>query len=107
MPSAKKKAKSKPVLTVVPRTTMEEVIAQLEDVRAALAGDLPPVQRAKMVTELRSYLKLKADLEQKEALLEDKVANHPKVVEMRDKILGAISACPKCATAVLEVLGGG
>lgn len=93
-------------------TTLEEVERQLARVRARLAQDdaaadsdkMPPAVYAKLSTELRGWTKLRNEIESKAAITEDKIASHPKFIELRDAIVTALAPHPDALQAVVDAL---
>jgi hypothetical protein len=60
----------------------------------------------KLSIELRGWTKLKNEIESKAAISEDRIALHPKFIELRDSIITALAQYPDAAQAVVEALGG-
>lgn len=106
MRKPKKRARKPKPAPAATGSTLEEVIAQLAEIRAKLAEpDLPDPTRTRLITERRQYLTLKASLIRKDALLESNVCEHPRWLAVRDRIVDAISGCDHCSEAVGKALG--
>lgn len=115
MPKPKPKAKArKPAPAAsTPPSTADEVERQLARIRARLAADDAAADTAKMganvysklTTEYRGFLKLRNEIESKQAISEDKLASHPKFIALRDSIISALIPFPQAAQAVIDQLG--
>jgi hypothetical protein len=84
-------------------TTMAEVVAQLMRARhAASLPDISPNAAARLSSEIRALLRLRASLEAQEPITLDKLAHSPHFRELRDRVVGIVRECPTCLDQLIE-----
>lgn len=105
--------KRKPKATAAPAlSTLDEVELQLTRIRTRLAADeaaeptakMSPNVYAKLSTEHRGLLKLKADLQHKAAVTEDAISHLPAWLALRDGIVRVVAKCDHCAAEIEKLL---
>lgn len=105
-------AKRKPKAVTTTLSTLDEVELQLTRIRTRLAADeaaeplmkMSPNVYAKLSTEHRGLLKLKADLEHKQAVTEDAISHLPAWLALRDGIVKVVAGCEHCADEIANLL---
>jgi hypothetical protein len=87
---------------------MEQIDRIIGRLRAILSIATDPGEVSKLNGELLRALTKRAAFEAQEATIDDKVARHPRVLRLRDAIMGALRAHPDAlrdVVAALEELG--
>jgi hypothetical protein len=100
-----KRAARRPRPPAVAGSTQAEIETQLANVRARLADpDTSASAHLKLVTELRGFLKLRTELERRDAELENRIAHHPTWVTLRDEMVKIMAVCEHCAPLIEALL---
>jgi transcriptional regulator with XRE-family HTH domain len=103
---ATKETDPEPDVATLPQTSLAECMELLTVIRKdRMQPNLLPGERSKLVDAEARILKLRADLEMRQELSEDRyVREHPGWLRVRNEISRTLMAFPEAARAVAEAL---